>query len=44
MVKYSINDILVFITRMLSMSKLRSLLRAFYTVSHTDDGKEWLNV
>ncbi len=38
----STNGNLVLITHLLSLSKIRALLRAFYTIRYIDDAKGWL--
>ncbi len=39
---HSTNSHLVLITHLLSLSKIRALLRAFYTMRYIDDAKRWL--
>ena len=39
---HTTNDHLVLITHLLSLSKIRALLRAFYTMRYIDNAKGWL--
>ncbi len=41
---HSTNDHLILITRLLSISKIRALLIAFYTMRYIDYAKGWLYV
>ncbi len=40
---HSTNSHPVLITHLLSLSKIRAVLRAFYTMSYIDDAKGWLH-